>query len=44
MMVLIIRVPWIIIRLELDSNCKYKAKETFPEKEKVGDGTGPRML
>lgn len=38
MMVLIIKVPWIIARVESDSNFKYKAKETLPVKEKVSNG------
>lgn len=37
-MVLIIQVPWIIVKFESESNFKHKAKETFPVKEKVSSG------
>lgn len=37
-MILIIKVPWIIARVESDSNFQYKAKETLPVKEKVSNG------
>lgn len=38
MIVLTVKIPWIIGRLESDGNFKRKAKETFPAKEKVNDG------
>lgn len=41
---LIIKGPWIIVRLELDNNLKYKAKETVPAEENLSNDGWARIL